>query len=101
MQVPKGEKAKMAVTNSTKLVSTERHGENRLCTYPKCACAVAKGGAAVQLRYSECKCQKAKRQKGLVHIQRSLLVQNNAMKIGYVHTWNVCVRSLKATQPCS
>jgi hypothetical protein len=63
--------------------------------------AVAKGGVAVQLRYSECKCQKAKRRKGLVHIQRSLLVQNNAVKIGYVHTWNVRVQSLKAAWPCS
>src|ERR1700727_1031253 len=55
----------------------------------------------MQLRYSECKCQKAKTRKRLVHIQRSSLVQNDAMKIGYVHTWNVRVQSLKAAQPCS
>ena len=79
----------------------ERRGENGLCIYLECACAVAKGGAAVQLRYSECKCQKAKRRKRLVHIQRSLLVQNDTVKIGYVHTWNVRVQLLKAAQPCS
>jgi predicted secreted protein len=45
--------------------------------------AVAKGGVAMQLRYSECKCQKAKM---AVQIQRSVLVQNDAVKISYVHT---------------
>jgi len=52
------------------LLGTEQHGENSLCTYLECVCAVAKGGVAMQLR---CKCQKVKRRKRLVKIQQSLL----------------------------
>ena len=58
-----------------KLVSTEHHGENSLCTYLECACAVAKGGVAVLLRYSECKCQKAKRQKQLYKFNEACYIR--------------------------
>lgn len=57
-----------------------------------------KGSVAAQLRYSEAKGKKGKKEKEkkAVQVQWGLLVQNDAVGMVYIHTKNVYIPSWKA-----